>query len=204
MSAQTTATAEVIGAAPVTILGIGGSTRSGSTSECALRICAEAAEAMGANVELITGRDLVLPIYEVESAERAPAAVALIEALKRADGLIVTSPGYHGLLSGLIKNALDYAEDLRHDDRVYLEDVAVGCVATARGWQAAVSTLQSLRSVVHALRGWPTPLGVAVNSSEQVFDEQGRCVVPRITGQLVEIGRQVTSFAMMRKRMAMV
>ena len=37
----------------------------------------------------------------------------------------------------------------------------VACVATASGWQAAASTLRSPRDTVHALRGWPTPLGLA-------------------------------------------
>jgi multimeric flavodoxin WrbA len=36
--------------------------------------------------------------------------------LRRAHGIIVASPGYHGSMSGLVKNALDYAEDMRDDD----------------------------------------------------------------------------------------
>jgi FMN reductase len=157
---------------------------------------------VGATVELITGRDLELPIYDVESADRTPGAVRFLEALRRADGLIIASPGYHGLLSGLVKNALDYAEDLRHDPRPYLEDVAVGCVAVARGWQATVSTLHSLRAAVHALRGWPTPLGVVLNSSERTFDDHGRCVVPSVNAQLTTVGRQVATFAMLRRQAA--
>ena len=34
------------------------------------------------------------------------------------------------------------------------------------GWQAAVATLGTLRTVAHALRGWPTPIGVAINTVE--------------------------------------
>ena len=47
-------------------------------------------------------------------------------------------------------------------------------VAVARGWQASVATLGTLRQVVHALRGWPTPLGLAINSTVTTFDESGR------------------------------
>ena len=77
-------------------------------------------------------------------------------------------------MSGLVKNALDYLEELRGDQRPYLDGRAVGLVAVARGWQASVATLGTLRQVVHALRGWPTPLGLAINSSATTFDDNGR------------------------------
>ena len=64
-----------------------------------------------------------------------------------------------------IKNALDYAEDTAKDARPYLDGRAVGCIACAYGWQATDSTLIAMRSIVHALRGWPTPLGVAANTT---------------------------------------
>jgi FMN reductase len=80
--------------------------------------------------------------------------------------VIVGSPGYHGTLSGLVKTALDYVELLRGDARVYFDGLPVGLIATAGGWQAAVSTLHALRTITHSLRGWPTPMGLAINTSE--------------------------------------
>jgi FMN reductase len=108
------------------------------------------------------------------------------------------SPGYHGSISGLVKNALDYAEDLRADVRPYFSGRAVGCIATAGGWPGAVNTLGALRDIVHALRGWPTPLGAAINSAEQVFDEEGTCHVPRIAQMLDLIAGEVIGFAIRR------
>jgi FMN reductase len=108
----------------------------------------------------------------------------------------VVSPGYHGTISGLVKNALDYVEDLRDEERPYLDGRAVGCVATATGWQAAVTTLTSLRSIVHALRGWPTPLGAAVNSGEVSFGGVGECTSETVAGNLRTIGKQVAKFAL--------
>jgi NAD(P)H-dependent FMN reductase len=43
-----------------------------------------------------------------ESNDRPPAALRLLSALRRADGLIIATPTYHGGVSGLLKNALDY------------------------------------------------------------------------------------------------
>ena len=138
----------------IRVLALGGSTHPMSASERALRIAGEAAEAAGAEVEYITGRDLMVPTYDTETPDRAESAARLVEAMRQADGLIVASPGYHGGISGMVKNALDYAEDLRRDERPYLDERAVGCIAVAHGWQTAVGTLHQLRQTIHARRGF--------------------------------------------------
>jgi FMN reductase len=179
------------------IVGVGGTSRPNSSPEQALGLALAAAAAAGARTLLIGGSGLELPLYSSEHLERTPAARALIEALRGADGILIASPGYHGSISGMVKNALDYGEDLRDDERVYFDGRAVGCIATASGWQAAVATLNVLRGIVHALRGWNTPIGVAINTVEhQIAD--GYCSSASLTAQLQEMGRQVVTFARMR------
>lgn len=180
----------------VRVLALGGSTTPGSASERALRIAAAAAEEAGAEVAFLTGRALLVPTYDTEAPERSDEAAALVDLLRRADGVILASPGYHGGISGMVKNALDHAEDLRHDERPYLTDRAVGCIAVAHGWQTAVGTLQQLRQTVHALRGWPTPLGCAVNDVAGVLGATAEESDPAVVRQLAVMGRQVTEFAL--------
>jgi FMN reductase len=154
-----------------------------------------AAQRAGARTKLISGSLLQLPLYQPDNPERGEGARSLVAELALADGIIIGSPGYHGSISGLVKNALDYAEDLRTDPRPYFSGRAVGCIATAAGWPGAVNTLGALRDIVHALRGWPTPIGAAINSAENVFDENGTCLVPRV-GQILDlIAGEVMSFA---------
>lgn len=179
----------------VNVVGIGGSLRLGSQSEHALRIALAGAEAAGARTTAISGSGLMLPFYDPALVPTPPPE--LVSALRDADGVILVSPGYHGTVSGLVKNALDYIEELRGDRRPYLDGRAVGCVALAHGWQAAVTTLTSLRSIVHALRGWPTPLGAAVNTTEVTFDDEG-CSEPHVEKILRTIGEQVVDFALGR------
>lgn len=179
----------------VTVVGIGGSVRPDSQSERAMHAALAGAGDAGAKVRAITGSNLSLPFYDPGVPGRADAAFDLVEALRTADGVVIASPGYHGTISGLIKNALDYLEDLRYDDRPYLDGRAVGCIGTAYGWQATVTTLQALRSVVHSLRGWPTPLGGAVNSAEAQLGPGGETENPKVADTLHTIGRQVVEFA---------
>jgi FMN reductase len=180
---------------PVRVLGIGGSTRVSSSAERSLTFAAEGARHAGAEVELFVGRRLMFPIFDTETKERTDDVREFLAAVRRADALIISAPGYHGAVSGMIKNALDYLEDLRQDPSAYLDGMAVGCIAVASGWQAAGSTLQSLRMVVHALRGWPTPFGAAINSSAIVFGADGRPDDEPSALQLRMVGEQVVEFA---------
>ncbi len=178
------------------IVGIGGTTRDGSSSEKALRFALQVCEAAGATTACFAGEKLVLlPHYAPEDPDRAPEAKELIEELRRADGIILASPGYHGGVSGLVKNAIDYTEDMREDDPPYFADRAVGVIAAAYGWQATVTTVEALRAIAHALRGWPTPLGAAINSSEKVFGPDGEVIDERVRFQLTTVAEDVLAFA---------
>jgi FMN reductase len=179
---------------PPYIVAIGGTLRAGSSTEKAMNHVLRAAERAGARTRLLSGSALQLPMYQPENPERTDAARELVAQLALADGIILGSPGYHGSISGLMKNALDYAEDLRNDRRPYFSRRAVGCIATAGGWPGAVNTLGALRDIVHALRGWPTPLGAAINTGERVFDEHGACLSPRVAEMLDMIAAEVLEF----------
>jgi FMN reductase len=190
------------GAEQPLVIAVGGSARPGSSTDRALRVALLAAEHAGARTSIFDGAFLArLPIYHPASPDRTDEARELLAAVRLADGLLLASPGYHGGMSGLVKNALDYLEDLRGDERPYLEGRAVGCVVTALGWQAAANTLAGLRSVVHALRGWPTPLGVALNTAEDIFDLDGSCTDEKAALQLELVANQVVGFAGMHTLM---
>jgi FMN reductase len=181
------------------VVGIGGTLSETSSSERALRHALDAAAAQGARTKLFSAQALDLPMYTVDRSRRTRTAIALVEAFAEADGVIISTPGYHGGISGLVKNALDYIEDLRDDARPYLDGRAVGCIVCAYGWQATTTTLTSLRSTVHALRGWPTPLGVTINSAQTLFDPSGLPNDPRCAEQLTALGGQVLNFVGARR-----
>jgi FMN reductase len=177
------------------VVGIGGTVTAGSSTEQALAVALRSAAAAGADTRLIGGDMLcALPHYGSRLLETTAEGLQLVDAIRQADGLIIATPGYHGSISGLVKNALDYAEETARDRRVYLDGVPVGLIATAYGWQATGGALTALRSIVHALRGWPTPLGAAINTSGGIFRD-GVCSDERACAQLETIGRQVHAFA---------
>ena len=169
---------------------IGGTVKAASTTEQALNVAVGAARAEGAEVQVFDGAYLArLPHYGGPDHDGGQGR-ELVEAVRAADGLILAAPGYHGAVSGLVKNALDFLEDFARDERPYLDGRAVGLIATAYGDQAATSTLLNLRSIIHALRGWPTPMGAAVRGESGLFDAAGACTNAGVTSQLALVGRQ--------------
>lgn len=182
--------------ATLRIVGIGGTTKAGSSTEKALVACLAAAEKLGVQIDVIPGTRLAaLPLYSPEEVTRTPEQQRFVASVRDADGLILATPAYHAGMSGLLKNAIDLLEDLRDERRPYLDGRAVGCIVTAYGWQGAGTTLTSVRTIVHALRGWPTPLGVTLNTAIPLFDEQGNCTDQRVQTQFEMLAAQVVEFA---------
>ena len=98
------------------IVGIGGTTRANSSSETALRGVLNACVDMGAETRLFGGLEIsALPHFAPEKPERTEAQKIFVDAVRGADGLAIATPGYHGGISGLVKNAIDLLEDLRAD-----------------------------------------------------------------------------------------
>jgi FMN reductase len=183
---------------PKRIVGLGGTFRQASSSERLVRAVLSECAAMGARTIMFDGPALArLPHFNPEHPERSPDERALVDAIRECDGIVIGSPGYHGGYSGLVKNAVDLLEDLRGDARVYFDGRPVGLVVTAAGWQACGTTLSALRDVVHAMRGWPTPVGIAVNSVEQrPFGADGALTDEGIAAAVRAQARQIMAFAM--------
>lgn len=175
------------------IVGIGGTTRPDSSTERMVRAVLGSCESKGATTRMFGGTALAaLPHFAPERPERTDAQQELVEAVRACDGLVIGTPGYHGGVSGLVKNAIDLLEDLRTDNRVYFDQRAVGLIVTAAGWQAGGVTLQALRGIVHAMRGWPTPIGIVVNTTEQrCFDTEGGLMETALIAQVDQLSDQI-------------
>lgn len=180
------------------VVGIGGTFRPNSSSERLVRAVLGRCAALGADTEMFDGPALAaLPHFNPGRPTRSADETTLVEAVRACDRLVIGTPGYHGGYSGLVKNAIDLLEDLRGDVRSYFDRRAVGLVVSAAGWQACGTTLSALRDVVHAMRGWPTPVGIAMNSIEQrAFGDDGSVTDPALAGAIAAQARQIMGFHM--------
>jgi chromate reductase len=90
------------------LLGISGSLRKGSYVTAILRALAAAAEP-DASLTVFTLNEI--PPYDQDADTASPPAgvAALRAAIRNADGIVIGSPEYNAGMSGVLKNALDWA-----------------------------------------------------------------------------------------------
>ena len=73
----------------------------------------------GFRTRMFGGADMArLPLYDPQGDRRAPHDERdFVETVREASALIIASPGYHGSISGVVKNALDLLEETARDER---------------------------------------------------------------------------------------
>ena len=176
------------------LAGLGGSMREKSYSRAALREVLRRAEAAGAATELLDVRELNLPMFvpdlPVEGYPSSQQAniTRFIEACRRADVMIWASPTYHGALSGVVKNALDFMEFLSDDEPPYLQGRAVGLLTIPDS-----ATFVSMINAVHELRAWLAPTQVTL--SRQHFTAELVLNDERTQRRLTRLIKELLDFA---------
>ena len=172
------------------VVGIGGTLRQGSTS-------LGAAEEAGAETELLDLRELGLPMYEpgIPLEGYGDNVRHLVEVLREADALLLSTAAYHGTLAGVTKNALDFAQFLGKEERPYFDGKVVGLISTAGGDQTATSANGAMVHTVHALRGLVAPLMVTIPKTWQRSDREGNITDEGAGRRLDSLGRLVVELA---------
>ena len=174
----------------LTIVGLGGSLASVSTSRAALQSALQGAASAGAETQLLDIRELALPMYNPDDDSPTGGAERLIETCYSADGLLWSSPMYQGTISGAFKNALDWLHVLGRRDPPYLHDKVIGLISAAGGTQG-LQAINTMEFSVRALRGWAVPYVVPIASAARVFDSSGRIQDKAVELQLKTLGGEV-------------
>jgi len=179
---------------PVRILAIGGTTSAKSWSLLPVEVALQKAREAGCETVLATVHDLDLPLFRTDwKLEDYPPTLAwLLDEVRKADGLIICSPTYHGTISGAIKNVLDALIFLGWDKPPYLGGKPVGVMAF--GGMTAMGVLQGLTTTVRGLKGITIPTHVAV--PERAVDRSTATISdPRVVDRIGEMIEELISFS---------
>ncbi len=154
------------------ILAISGSLRAGSLNTLLLQRLADMAGAR-ATVEFA---DIgALPHYnqDLDADARPTAATAFIEAVQGADGLLIATPEYNYSISGVLKNALDWASR-----PAYKSPLAQKPTAMLGASMSPVGTARAQAHLRQILGGTVTRLfphpEVLIGAAHTKFDAQGQ------------------------------
>lgn len=165
----------------VRIVGMCGSLRTGSYAEQALLLALDAARKAGAEVEYLDLKQLKLPFCDGgDDYPDYPDVVRLQQVVKQADGLLVSTPEYHGSYSGVIKNALDLMSFDELSDKVF------GLISVLGGSQNS-NALNDLRVVARWVHAWVVPEQIAIGQAWKQFDPEGKLTDPKLQTRLEEL-----------------
>jgi chromate reductase len=165
------------------VLGISGSLRTGSYNTALLRAAAELMPP-GMMLEIF---DLApLPMFNPDSEKPFPEAVVEFRTrLAGADALLIATPEYNCSISGVLKNAIDWASRPPHKPLIGKPVAIIGTSTGSFGTLRAQLHLRQILTHVGAL-----PLGkpeVLVARAEQAFDNHGRLVDAAARGFLRDL-----------------
>ena len=159
----------------VKIVGIGGSLRQNSYSQLALEVAASRVEALGAEMEILDLRQMQLPFCNGEEEYAGyPDLERLRNTVKQADGLILSSPEYHGSISGVLKNVLDLMDFEQLDGKV------AGLISVLGG-QPNSNALNDLRLIMRWVHAWVIPEQIAIGQSWKAFDPEGKLLDEKLS-----------------------
>ena len=163
-----------------------GSLREESHTRPALVRVLSAAEARGAETDLVDLRELDVPIFDAD--EREPGDVpALTRRVRAADAIVLGTPMYHGSYSSSLKTAIDYCgfDEFEHK--------TVGLLGVSGG-SFPITALEHLRSVCRALNAWVLPYQAAIPNASRHFE--GRELTNADLAERVDtLGEQMVQYA---------
>ena len=174
----------------IKIVGIGGLLAKNSNKFGGINVAVFSGQKMGDGIKLFYVNELNLPMYHHMIDELPTDAVELCRAVSEADGLIWSSPLYHGTISGSFKNALDWLELLSDYTPKYLTGKVVGLISTAGGVQG-LQAINTMEYVVRALRGYTLPMVIPVSRASKVFDKETGIKDSAIEKQLLTLGKEL-------------
>ncbi len=165
------------------ILAISGSLRADSYNTALARAAAERAPE-GTSIELYDGLGQIPPFDDDADGDLAPAAVSdLRERIAHADALLFVTPEYNGSISGVLKNAIDWASrPPRGQASIWGKTAAVAGATT--GQYGAMWAQQDLRRVLGLAGARVIEGELPVAQAQNVFDENGRLRDPLLAERL--------------------
>jgi chromate reductase len=165
----------------IKVLGICGSLRKGSFNMMALRVAQGLAPA-GVKVDIA---DIsAFPLYNEDvKAQGFPSAVQTFrDQIAAADALLFATPEYNYSISGVLKNAIDWASRPRLE--AVLRNKPVAVVGASTGQFGALWAQQDLKRILGVAGARVVGTEIPVGRAHERFDTEGRLLDGEVFEQL--------------------
>lgn len=158
------------------LLVFGGALRSGSFNKKFAHAAHLSAQKAGAKTIFISLKDFDIPVYDgdEEAAHGIPAGVhKLGEMVKKADGIILSTPEYNGSIPGVLKNVIDWLSRIKPQP---LEHKKLLLLAASPGALGGVRSLWHSRQPFEVLGVHVYPEMFGLPKANEAFAADGALV----------------------------
>jgi len=184
----------------VRIVAFAGSLRTGSFNKKLIRIAAAGARVAGAEVTEIDLRDIPMPLYDGD-VEREHGLPPNAKVFKRLlidhHGFLISSPEYNSAISGVLKNAIDWASrpEPNEPSLVAFKGKVAGLVSASPGHLGGVRGLAVLRSILSNIGVIVIPTQMAINRANDAFEPNGELKDERQQAAIASVGAEIVGIA---------
>ena len=159
------------------IMGICGTYGLDSANGRMLEIMFEHCRELGAECITWNNAESPLPLVGAGGSWDDVNVKAFQELASSSDAFVLSSPEYHGPMSGVMKNSLDWLYSKHTSGKPF----SLMCTL---GGQASNNTLNHMRIAARWIHGWVTPEQVAVPNIKEAFDEDGNILDDNISARV--------------------
>jgi NAD(P)H-dependent FMN reductase len=184
----------------VRIVAFAGSLRSGSFNKKLIKIAASGARAAGAEVTEIDLRDIPMPLYDgdVEREHGLPPNAKVFKRLLiEHHGFLISSPEYNSAVSGVLKNAIDWASrpEPNEPSLAAFKGKIAGLVSASPGQLGGIRGLAVLRSILSNIGVIVIPTQMAINRANDAFEPDDALKDERQQAAVESVGAEVVGIA---------
>ncbi|WP_128896821.1 NADPH-dependent FMN reductase [Longirhabdus pacifica] len=143
-----------------------GSNRNQATSTTLMKYMKTILEDRGHTVHIFDLYKEPLPFYNPDyDMEEDANVIKLKKLVAEADGIILSTPEYHGSISGVLKNALDYLEQYHFAGKAVLP-------VSSAGGPIGVHSLTHLQTIIRSLHGVNCTEWISMGGNQREFNAQ--------------------------------
>tara|TARA_B100000287_G_scaffold251708_2_gene236510 strand:- start:5112 stop:5657 length:546 start_codon:yes stop_codon:yes gene_type:complete len=153
----------------ILIMGICGTYDLNSANGRMLELLLNECGNLGARTEIWDHGAKPLPLVGAEGSWDDAYVKEFQEMATSADAFVLSSPEYHGTMSGVMKNSLDWLYSKHTSGKVF------GLMSTLGG-QSSNNTLNHMRIAARWIHGWVAPEQLAVPHIKKAFDDDGNLI----------------------------
>ena len=177
----------------VKVMGISGSYGSESNNSKLVKLGLEVLSNLGAETYFWDLNEKPLPLVGEEGSWENKNVAEFQNLATEVNAYLLSSPEYHGCMSGVMKNQLDWIYNKHVGGKAF-------ALMSTLGGQSNSNTLNQMRIAVRWIHGWAIPEQIAVPNIKEAFNDDGLLNDEKLIERLENTMKALFDAALMLKK----